>query len=208
MKKYLYLVFISVILGACSQASNKKISIGNDMSSELIDTFKSGITENYLVDSLFQSPSVSVDTVIYKYESEYSKGDTTIENYKISCIIRPDGEFLPARDYGDSIVYVDEKTEFLMNVRYKDSIILSTLLTRERIQEQLKYADDNFQKYTFFTVADFKVEKDTFKMQLSLTIPDTDFFYLFDLLIANNGDLLIRDVTPIDDGDDGPFGKI
>ena len=72
----------------------------------------------------------------------------------------------------------------------------------------MKYADDNFQKYTFFNVADFKVEKDTFKMQLSLTIPDTDFFYLFDLLIANNGDLLIRDVTPIDDGDDGPFGKI
>ena len=35
----------------------------------------------------------------------------------------------------------------------------------------------------------------TLKMEVSLSIPDTDFVYSFELSIANNGDFLIKDVT-------------
>ena len=153
------------------------------------------------INSLPPQKTTLTDTVIYKYISKYSKGDTIIGDYKMSCIIRPNGDFLPVKYYGDSIAYVNEDTELSMDVYYKDSVILSTILARKRFQEYLDFPDDNFQNYALYTVTDFRVERDTFKMEISVNIPDTDLFYLFELSIANNGKLLIRDITP-EDGED------
>ena len=144
------------------------------------------------------------DTVVYKYESPCSKGDTTIGNYKVSCTIRPNGEYTTAKHYGDTIAYVNENTELLMNVQYKNSVILSTVITREEFKEQMGFPD-NFQEYVLTCVNGFKVENDTFMMEVSINIPDTDFLWAFELSITNNGNRSIRDITPMDWGDDGPF---
>ena len=192
MKKFICLIYLLVLLGACKQNPNKGVSINHNIIDEQIDSI--------IVDSLL--PKNTSDTVIYKYESNYSKGDTTIGNYKMSCLIRPNGEFLPAKYYGDSIAYIDENTELLLDVQYNERTILSTTLTRESFQENLEFSDENIQNYALSTVTNFRVEKDTLKMEVSLSIPDTDFVYSFELSIANNGDFLIKDVTLIDDKDD------
>lgn len=199
MKKLIYLIFITVLLGACKQVPNNKASINHNIFKTQIDTVKVKKDTIDVIDSLYiENPTLS-DTVIYKYTSNYSKGDTTIENYKMSCLIRPNGEFLPAYYDEDSIAYVNENTEFIINTLYKDSVILTANLTRERFKELMGLPEEHFLKYTFLNVDNFKVDKDTFKMEISLCIPDTDLFFLFELSIANNGVLSISDVTPYDD---------
>lgn len=195
MKKLIHLILVLFLLGACSQAPNKKSSINPQIATKQIDTIRTETARTDTLDSLHHPPTTSSDAIVYKYESHYSKGDTTIGNYKLYCQIRPNGEFLPARYYGDSIAYVDENTELLLDVNYKDSVILSTVLTREKLKEHLEYPEDDVQKYALYTVHDFNVEKDTLKMIVCLSIPDTDLIYLFRLSIANNGVLLVKDIT-------------
>lgn len=197
MKKFICLIYLLVLLGACKQNPNKGVSINHNIIDEQIDSI--------IVDSLL--PKNTSDTVIYKYTSNYSQGDTTIGNYKMSCLIRPNGEFLPASYDVDSIAYVYENTEFLINAQYKDSVILTANLTRERFKELMGVPEEQFLKYTFLNVNNFNVDKDTFKMEVSLCIPDTDLFFSFELAIANNGDLSIKDVTPYDDEEEGIFLK-
>ena len=95
MKKFICLIYLLVLLGACKQNPNKGVSINHNIIDEQIDSI--------IVDSLL--PKNTSDTVIYKYTSNYSQGDTTIGNYKMSCLIRPNGEFLPAFYDVDSIAY-------------------------------------------------------------------------------------------------------
>ena len=163
---------------------NKKSSIDRQVSTKRTDT----------IESFAQAPAASLDTIIQQYVSYYSKGDTTIGDYKLYCQIRPNGEYLPVRLYGDTLAYMDENTELLLNVNYKDSVILSTVLTREKLKENLEYPED-IQKYAMFNVWNFNVDKDTLKLELTLCIPDTDLDYIFELAIANDGALLIKDIT-------------
>ena len=201
--KYFFIILIPFLLEACMQNPNKRVLVNTYNVSEIQnDTFKSELLESNFIDSLIQENSTQSDTVIYKYESQYSKGDTTIGNYKVLCFIRFNGEFLPAKYYGDSIAYINENTELLMDVQYNESTILSIIFTRENFQEHLEFLDENIQKYALSTVSDFRVEKDTLKMEVSLSIPDTDFVYSFKLSIANNGKFLIKYVALIDDKDD------
>lgn len=201
--KYFFIILIPFLLEACMQNPNKRVSVNTyNVSEKQNDTTNSGLLKSNFTDSLIQEKSTQPDTVIYTYESQYSKGDTIIGDYKVLCFIRFNGEFLPAKYYGDSIAYIDENTELLLDVQYNEKTILSTTLTRESFQEKLEFSDENIQNYALSTVTNFRVEKDTLKMEVSLSIPDTDFVYSFELSIANNGDFLIKDVTLIDDKDD------
>ena len=92
------------------------------------------LPHNTRLDETQPTPS---DTVVYKYESPCSKGDTAIGNYKVSCSIRPNGEYTAAQYYGGPIAYVNENTELLMDVQYKHRGILSTVITREAFKEQM-----------------------------------------------------------------------
>ena len=195
MKKLIHLILVLFLLGACNQTPNKKSSIDRQISAEQTDTIRTETARTDTIESLLRVPTTSSDTIIYRYKSDHSKGDTTIGNFKLYCQIRPNGEFLPAKYYGDSIAYVEENTELLLDVNYKDSAILSTVLTREKLKEHLEYPEEDIQNYALFNVQNFNVDKDTLKMIVCLSIPDTDLIYLFRLSIANNGVLLVKDIT-------------
>lgn len=163
------------------------------------------LPHNTRLDETQPTPS---DTVVYKYESPCSKGDTAIGNYKVSCSIRPNGEYTAAKYYGGTIAYVTENTELLMDVQYKHRGILSTVITREAFKEQMGLLDKYFQEYALRCIDGFRVENDTFMMEVTLNIPDTDFLYVFQLSVASDGDWSVKDITPIDEEEDGPFGSI
>ena len=59
----------------------------------------------------------------------------------------------------------------------------------------MEYPEEDIQNYALFNVRNFNVDKDTLKIRVCLSIPDTDLIYLFRLSIANNGALLVKDIT-------------
>ena len=186
MKKFFYLALVSMLLGACIQAPDKKASINSNVIKVQIDTVKA---EEKSVDSLGSLITLS-DTVIYE-----QRGDTTIAivgNYNTTCFFKPESKYDE-----DSIDHVYRKTILLLDVCYKDSTILSSIFERKGFQEHLEFPDSTFYRYTRFSVSkeDFKLDKDTLKMEISLCVPDSDLFYSFELSISNNGNLQIEDVT-------------
>ena len=186
------LILFVTLLGACGKAPNKNKSVAeyDNISSNqenMLETIKridTIITYKNLADTIS-------DTIIYN-NNDYSVNDTAINNYHVHLKIIPDGKLLPGIlgiQNGDTLTYCYRNTKLIMKVQYKDSIVLSKIMSRECFNRDLQIPHEQFSKYRISKANVMGVNGDTLNIETTLSIPDSDLFECFRLSINNKGTL-------------------
>lgn len=186
------LILFVFILGACGKTSNNKMSIVeyeiiNNIQENVFDTIE---TINPIQVYGNHADTIS-DTIIYNCNDSFMK-DTTIEDYHVYLEVMPNGKLLPGIQgiqNGDTLIYCYRDTKLILEAQYKDSTLLSKIISREAFRRDLQIPYEQFTKYRISGADVVSINGDTLNIKVTLSIPDSDIFENFNLSIDNKGSI-------------------